>query len=83
MFSANLVKHLFCGAVTTAGYIVQTLTNAFLGVGAGGDVEQPLIGLGILHNGGCLPLNCEHDGAFTLLQLLQKLARAGRKIVSD
>jgi hypothetical protein len=67
MFVANLVKYRFCRASATVGYIIQALANAFLGIGTGGDVEQTLIGLGILHNGGRLPLNCEHDGVFTFL----------------
>ncbi len=76
MFVANLVKYRFCPASATVGYIIQTLANAFLGIGARGDVEQMLIGLGILHNGGRPPLCCEHDGAFTLLQLLQEFTGA-------
>lgn len=79
MFVANLVKYRFCRAGATVGCIIQTLAKAFLGIGAGGDVEQTLIGLGILHNGGRLPLNCEHDGAFALLQLLQEFAGEASK----
>jgi hypothetical protein len=40
MCLANLVKYHFCRAGATVGYIIQTLANALLGIGTGGDVEQ-------------------------------------------
>ncbi len=64
---ANLVKYRFRRPGAAVGHIFQTLANTFLDLRAGGDVEQPLIGLGILHNSSRLPLNREHDRAFTLL----------------
>ena len=35
--------------------ILQALTDAFLCIGAGGDVEQALIGFGILYDGRGFP----------------------------
>jgi hypothetical protein len=57
MFAANLVECFTHGAGSAMGYIVQTLANSFLCISASGDVKQALIGLGILHNGRCLPFN--------------------------
>jgi len=42
--------------------VLKALPDAFLGVGMGGYIEQTLIGFSVLHDGGCFPLDCEHDG---------------------
>src|SRR5271157_4491231 len=43
--------------------ILQALTDAFLCIGPGGDIEQSLIGFGVLDDGRRLPLHGEHHGA--------------------
>ena len=52
MLAANLVENVSRQAGATVCYIVQPLANAFLGICARGEVQQPLIGLGILHDNG-------------------------------
>jgi hypothetical protein len=37
--------------------VIEALANSFLSVGARGDIEQALIGFGILHNGGWLSID--------------------------
>src|ERR1700691_6257837 len=74
MFAANLVKYLSRRTGTTVCNIVPTLTDAFLGVGAGGKIEQALIGFSILHNGSCFSVDRDHHWAFGLLELLHEIA---------
>jgi hypothetical protein len=57
MFAANLVECFTHGAGSAMGNNVQALANSFLYINAGGDVEQALIGLRILHNGCRLAFN--------------------------
>jgi len=74
MFAANLVKYLSRRARTSVGYVIQTLTNAFRFVRHGDNVEQALIGFGVLHNSRCLPVHGKHHGALALLKLFQEVA---------
>jgi len=54
--------------------VVEALADALAGVGAGSEVEEALIGLGVLNHSGSLAFNREHNGAFALLELLHKIA---------
>src|ERR1039458_9124765 len=54
--------------------VVQALTDAFLGVGLSGNVEQALIGFSVLHDGRRLTIYGEHDGALALLEVLNEVA---------
>src|SRR5580698_7222238 len=54
--------------------LAEALADARGGVGAGGDVEESLIRLGVLNHGGRLAFHREHNGAFALLELLHKVA---------
>jgi hypothetical protein len=74
MFAANLVKYLSRRASASVGYVIKPLADAFLCIGAGGDVKQALIGFGILHDGGRLPLYRKHHGALALLKLFHEVA---------
>src|SRR6266849_3391492 len=53
--------------------LFQALANAFASVGEGGDVEESMIRLGVLHNSGGLAFDREHDRPFALLKLFQKV----------
>jgi hypothetical protein len=53
----------------------EALANAFASVGKGGDVEESLIRLGILHNSGGLASDREHNRPFGFLKVFQKVAR--------
>jgi hypothetical protein len=80
MFTANFVKCLFRRARASVRYVIKSLTDAFLGIGAGSNVEQPLIGFGVLHDCRCLPLHGEHYGA---LAAFMKSPDRRRNVVSD
>src|ERR1035437_2248016 len=57
----------------------QSLANPFASVGAGGDVEQPLIGSGILDDGLGFALHCQHHGPLAFLELLHEIPGAPAK----
>jgi hypothetical protein len=75
MFAANLVKCLFPGSGSSAGYIVKTLPDAFFRVSTSGNVEQPLIRFGVLHNCCGLSLHSDHNWTFGFFELLKKITR--------
>src|SRR5438270_337210 len=54
--------------------ILQALADTLLGVGTGGNVEQSLIGLGVLHDSRGLALHRKHHGALGLLELFHEVA---------
>jgi hypothetical protein len=72
--AANLVDSFARRAGAAVRNIVQTLADEFFRICAGGNVEQPLVGFGILHDGGRLPLHSEHHGPLGLLELFHKVA---------
>src|ERR1700687_5331314 len=74
MSAANLVEYLSCWASTSVGYIIKPLADAFLCVGTGRNVEQVLIGLGVLHDSRCFTLHRKHHWALALLELFHKVA---------
>jgi hypothetical protein len=55
--------------------VLQALPDSFLRIGARRNVEQPLIGLGVLYDGGCLTLDRKHHRAFAFLKLPYEVAR--------
>ena len=54
--------------------VFKALTDAFLGVGAGGNVEETLVGFRILHYSRGLAVDGEHNGALALLEMLHEVA---------
>ena len=63
MFAANLVKHLSRRACASVGDVIKPLADTFLGIGPRGNIEQSLIGFGVLYDGRCFALHHEDDGA--------------------
>jgi hypothetical protein len=59
--------------------VVQSLSNTFLGVGAGGNVEQALIRFCVLHDRRGPPVKSKHYRALAPPELFQKYARAPAK----
>jgi hypothetical protein len=59
--TSNSSKNSFAGRVFPFFRVLQVLTVAFLYVDARGNVEQALIGFGILHDGRRLPFHREHN----------------------
>jgi len=74
MFAANLANYFSRRASGSVGYVIQSLTDAFPGVGLGSDIEQSLIGFGVLDDGRGLPPHGEHHGAPAFPKLLQEIA---------
>ena len=62
--------------------VLQALTDAFRCIGAGGNVEQALIGFDLLHDGR-LPIYRKQDRPPAFFQLLHKVADRRREVVSD
>jgi hypothetical protein len=71
--SFKLGKELLCRANSSGVRIFQTLPNAFFGIGLRRNVEQPLVGFGILHYCGGLAVHGKHHGPLALLQVLEKV----------
>src|SRR6267378_1655539 len=74
MFATDVVKDLFGGPGASVGHVIEPLADPFFRIRAGGDVEQALVRLGILHDGRSLSLYSEHHGALAFLQLLHEVA---------
>src|SRR5208282_3949937 len=51
MFAANLVKYLSRQASPSVGHVIQALADAFRGIGLRSNVEQSLIGFGVVWEG--------------------------------
>jgi hypothetical protein len=83
MSAANLVKYLSCRASTSVCDVVQTLTDTFLSIGTGGNVEEALIGFGVLHNGSGFSVHCQHHRTFCLFELFYEITGRPTNVVSD
>jgi hypothetical protein len=59
--------------------VFQTLTDTFFCIGTGGNVEQALIGFGILYDSRCLPFHRKHHSALCLFKLLHEIAGSAAK----
>jgi hypothetical protein len=74
MHGFELVEKLLRGPSFSLFRVLQALTDAFLCINAGRNVEQALIGFGILHDGRCLPPHREHHRAFAFFLALDEVA---------
>jgi hypothetical protein len=75
MAPAQLVEHLAGRARPSVGDIVHALPDRLVNVGAGGAVEQSLVGFRVLHDGLGLPVDGQDHRPLALLHLLEDLAR--------
>jgi hypothetical protein len=83
MLTANVVEHLLGRSCAATGYVIKPLADSFVYVGASGDVEQPLIGSGILDDRFGLALHGENHRPPALLELFHEIPERRRKVVSD
>ena len=83
MFSADVVEYFFGGASASVGYVIKALTDTFHGVGTGRNVEQALIGVGILHDSRCFALHRKHHGRLLFLTCFMTSPERRRKVVKD
>jgi hypothetical protein len=74
MRSFKLFEELPCWPDLSVFRVLKALTNAFVGIGVRGDIEQTLIGLGVLDDGYCLAIHSENYGALALLKMFHKIA---------
>jgi hypothetical protein len=72
--ATDVVKYFFGGAGAPVGHVIKPLADSLFRIRTGGDVEQALVGFGVLHDGGSPPLDVEHHRALAFLQLLDEVA---------
>jgi hypothetical protein len=70
----ELVEKLPRGPSLSSFRTLKALPDAFLGVGMRSNIEQSLIGVGVLHDGGRFPLHCEYHGALAFFKLFYEIA---------
>ena len=74
MIGFELVKELSRRPGPSLFHVFEPLTDAFLRIGARGDVEQPLIGFRVLYDSRCLAIYGEHQGALGFPEPLHEVA---------
>ena len=74
MVPAHLVEHLAGWARPSVDDVVHALPDSLVNVGAGGAVEQSLIGFRVLHDGLGLAVDGQDYGPLAFLHLLKKFA---------
>lgn len=79
MSPSNLVKDFSGRPGTSADEIIKPLANGFVCVGAGGNVQKSLVGLGILHNCRGLSFYSEDDRPLAPPELLHEIAGSPAK----
>src|ERR1700681_525573 len=73
MSPASFIEYFPCRPRATVGYIVKPLPDCLMDIGAGSDVEEPLISRGVLDDSGGLAFHSEHNGAVALLEVFHKV----------
>src|SRR5579872_2377961 len=73
MESFEFVEELVGVAESSLTVVLKTLPDAFSCIGLCGDIEQSLIGLGVLHYGSRLAFDRQHHRALALPQLLHEV----------
>ena len=79
----KLVEKLSDWSCTAMCYVVEPLANTFPSIGARGDVEQALIGFGVLHDGCSFAVNRSTTGRLVFLSCFMKSPDDRRNVVSD
>jgi hypothetical protein len=83
MASAKFFEELARRPRSSISDVVFALPERLVNVGPRGDVEQTLIGFGVLHHRLSLTIDGQNDRALTFFQLLEKFPDWRRKLVSD
>jgi hypothetical protein len=81
IFGACLVEHVACRPGPAAGNVLKSLLDALGRTGLGRQIEQTLVGLGVLQHGGGFSVHGQNQRPLGLSQMAQKLCRALRKVV--
>ena len=80
MAPAELSEYLFGWPSPTVSDVVVALPESFVHIGASGDIEEPLILFGVLHDSLGLTIDGQHYGPLALLDLLEKFGRIAPKV---
>jgi len=70
----EFVEELFCWADSAFSRVFQTLPDTLGGVGAGGYVQQALVGSRILNHRRSFAVDGQHDGPLAFLDLPHEVA---------
>src|SRR5579859_227160 len=74
MSGFELAEKLSGWAELASSGVLQTLTNSFLNISAGRNVEELLIGFSILHHSGGFPFHGKNHWPFGLSELFHEVA---------
>jgi hypothetical protein len=83
MYRVELVEKLSCRPEFSFFRLLKALTDSFLCVGVGGNIEQMLISVSVLNDGGGLPIHRKHHGALSFFQLSHRVTRPMERSESD
>ena len=75
IFRAYLVEHFTRRPGPAIGNIFEALPDALGRAGFRGEIEQVLIGFGVLDHGGSFSIHRQNERALSLAQVAQKLRR--------
>src|SRR5690348_10708248 len=75
MYRAELVEKLSCRPEFSFFRVLKALTDSFLCVSVGGNIEQLLISFSVLNDGSGLPIHRKHHGALAFFQLFHRVTR--------
>lgn len=73
IFLSHVVEDFFERAGAAFPHVFETLTDAFVDVGCGGEVEEALVSGGVLDDGFGFAVDGEDDGALGGFELLHEL----------
>jgi hypothetical protein len=77
------LEELLGGPDSSLACVFDALPDAFPGIGAGGDIQQSLVGCGILDTAAALPFTVSTIGRLLFLICLMKSPERRRKVVRD
>jgi hypothetical protein len=70
MLLAEFIKELACGASAPCGHVFEALADGFFFIAKGGEVEEALVGGGVLDDSFGFAVDGEDDGSAGLLKAL-------------
>src|SRR6266480_2841574 len=73
MVAAEHLQSFTRGTHTTLLYVFEALPDSLKSIGLRGDVEQALIGFGILHDRFRLSIDCKNQRLLRLFEMLHEL----------
>jgi hypothetical protein len=83
MPTANLVEYFVCRTRAAMRHVFKALPDGFMHIGAGNEIEKPLIGFRVLHDCFRFTLNGQYNWPFGLLSCFMNWAGLRRKVVTE